>query len=271
MSKTSILTIGGTFTNASLPRLVADPLIDVGTLLLWDMTNPASYPAQRAPGPDTTVSDLVTHTANGQFGGESVGIAALAYDGKALDWQGAGDHHAVVRGPVAPLDSATLIIGWFTTRNIQDKQWYSGLVGRAIAGGGLSADDTAKNSWVIRVGGDGYSPSALLWNPSNSDNDQRELSFGAVAPGLHQFAIAVEGGKLLAFVDGQQVAERNEGWASFRATPLALGVGNWNAEPSNAPFNGAFSRLLITDTRKGIRKAAQIVAADWTANKGRFG
>lgn len=275
MSEIAVMTLENiTVDNPSLPRLSADPLVRRGTLLLWDFARPAGYPAQVNPTPNPadqmhaneTVVNLANATQMSQLYGE---IAGVTYK---RGFVMSGTAAVVVQGPnVQAGQGSFVIIAWATLQQIEGQQFFAAIAGQAVGTNG----DQAKNSWVIHLGADGVSPTLLLWNPQTTDGDNWGMNLGAQA-GLHQVAYVLDAAAhtLTGYLDGAQVmqhAPMPTKFTGLRSTSLGIGMGNWNAAPSQNAFRGTLHRLFFENLSISGRSGADVVQADWEANHGRFG
>ncbi|WCT78681.1 hypothetical protein [Novosphingobium humi] len=258
--------LSSAFTDTTLPKLYRDPIMNAGTLALFDFLN-----AYCNPNPDgalasgATFNNLVEGSAIGATLNASGNVSNLTGKaGLSLSGAAGGTAKLLTFGAAGAFDDAVLkhhflYTLWLKTPAASPASGYTPLLSLSPSGAG---NGNNAQMWSD-TGSDGYTVRFQQGTGSSTTNSQRAATANnAVAqvgyrmnPGNGEYELFYNGASVTGTLTGGPTSP-----LSAAAMTLAIGGG----------YKGTIYRVGIEDlTVSGLTAAAQ-VAADYAANSARF-
>lgn len=258
--------LSSAFTDTTLPKLYRDPIMNAGTLALFDFLN--SY---CNPNADGALASGVTF--NNMVDGSPIG-ATLNASGNAsnltgktgLSLSGAAGSTAklLTFGTAGAFDDAVLKHNflytlWLKTPAASPATGYTPLLSLSPSGAG---NGNAAQMWSD-TGSDGYTVRFQQGNGSGTAVNSQRAATANNAVAQVGYRMNPGNGEYEMFYNGASLGTLTGGPTSpLSAAAMTLAIGGG--------YNGTIYRMSVEDlTVSGLTGAAQI-AADYAANSGRF-
>lgn len=261
---------GVTFSDATLPKLYRDPVIDIGTKIVVDGLDTYSWPKQAAPAQADNWVNLVSGGTNGLVntagaaGGVDVGFAGGGFQfGKV-----AGPSYDYIKFSGASLAAASvglLVIVWLKHIDYTSADVYSGVAGCAVDGG-------SENQWTIQC-------DSTTRAYTGKANGVATPEFALASNEIAQIAISMskinDAGSpssdhyLRLYKNGAQVGSAISTGSTTLTQPSDAAVYLGGVPTYQTDWSGRIYRHVLSDLSAGISPLAT-VAADYAANVGRF-
>ncbi|WCT76293.1 hypothetical protein [Novosphingobium humi] len=258
--------LSSAFTDATLPKLYRDPIMNAGTLALFDFLNSYCNPnADGALASGVTFNNMVEGSPIGATLNAS-GNASNLTGKTGLSLSGAAGSTAklLTFGTAGAFDDAVLkhhflYTLWLKTPAASPASGYTPLLSLSPAGAG---NGNGAQFWSD-TGSDGYTARMQQGTGSATVNQQRAATANNVVAQI-AYRMNPGNGEYEMFCNGASVAGTITGGPtsplSAAAMTLAIGGG----------YKGTIYRMSVEDlTVSGLTAAAQ-VAADYAANSTRF-
>lgn len=248
MSNSLIFRVPGSFTDASLPKLSRDPIVNAGTKLVLDFADPYCFPGQAPdPGNGTVFKNLVDGMENAVLSKSA--LFPVGFSGGGLYFEngvndGQGSRLSLGNSFKFPLSVDQLVICW------------------------MKQSSVVKNSITFGFGipgvyqfGRGSNDSAYQLSGGTSN---RTITSAEALTKPAQLAFSIKAGSFQAYLNGQAVGSPFVLSSFGASTDLWLG-----GAPSQNEWAGHIYRAVIEDlTASGANPAAQ-VAKDYEIGMGR--
>lgn len=261
---------GVTFSDATLPKLYRDPVIDIGTKIVVDGLDTYSWPKQAAPAQADNWVNLISGGTNGLVntaaaaGGVDVGFAGGGFQfGKV-----AGTSHDYIKFSGARLAAASvglLAIVWLKHVDYTSADVFSGVAGCAVDGG-------AGNQWVIQCNattrdytGKANGVEAPPVTLASNEIAQIALSMTKIDSG----GAASSGHYLRLYKNGAQVGSAISTGSTTLRQPSDAAVYLGGIPLYQTDWSGRIYRHVLSDL-SAVSSPLATVAADYAANVGRF-
>ncbi|MCA8183841.1 hypothetical protein [Burkholderia vietnamiensis] len=248
---TLVLSVPGETTDASLPTLAKDAIINAGSMFLFDFLHPdCNANAVGALSAGATFSNLVDGKPVGSVAGAG-GDATLTNTGGGLSFAGTTGARFVDLGKtyaMAAVNHPNVVIAW----------------AKAVA--------PVNNSGVVSLGSAiatrQYTIEASSAGASMAINGQNGGGSFAMPAGASQFALAWSPtGILQAFINNTLVAQVKDDTVLIDYSAYSTRVG---VDPATVMWKGMIYRVYQEDLAVSGMTAAAVVANDFAANNGRF-
>lgn len=242
-----------TFTDATLPKLYRDSVINTGTKFLYDLVNPVGYPKQAAPAIGSPSADKMVNLLDGVSDGLLTATA-----GSQIGWGASGGLttgntpllRIQAKNNVAPA-SETQCVGIVWIKHTAGSGVNSVIANFANMVG-LYHSTTNDNFYAMSIG--------------SAARQITAFTATSIAGQVHQWAVAFNNATLMlrVYFDGIEILAM-PGWQVLTASTVHQLA--WSSGMASG-WQGTIYRWLFDNC--SIKTAAQVVAADYAANVGRF-
>jgi len=253
-------------TDTTLPKVLADRLLNSGSLFLMDFLRLGCWnPATDTVADGAAVRNLVTGGIAGMLkipvAGDLAFVTGRGFQLKSSVAYGRVQIDTGTQYFQTNLTNDYLLIAW-ATYPASDP---TGHIGQLISKGvNSSYFQTAPMLAVVYAAG-----GKMITHMDTEASNGKSVVIGSPA-GKHQFAIAKVGSNTLMFLDGVLVSTQATGTPALAANSTPLNFGSGASSSMYACPSTILHRIYAENLTTSGLTAAAVVAADYAANSSRF-
>ena len=253
-------------TDTTLPKVLADSLLNTGSLFLMDFLRLGCWnPATDTVADGAAVRNLVTGGTAGMLkipvAGDLTFETGLGFKLKSSVAYGRVQIDTGTRYFQTNLTDDYLLIAWATYPASDPTGHIGQLISKAVNSTYFQAGPML--AVIYTAGG------KIITHMDAEASNGKSIVIGSPA-GKHQFAIAKVGSNTLIFLDGVLVSTQATGTPALTANSTPLNFGNGASSTMYACPSTILHRIYAENLTTSGLTAAAVVAADYAANSSRF-